>query len=625
MKRQRGIAGTGVPAFVVVAMVSFSTPALAATGVSGWVERTFRVTGTWDGDTVRAAAVQLREPYDDARRVQVTARLDEVDPKRRTFGIGPLPARWVAETKFERLRESDLHDGRTVRVSGELRDGVLVARSIRAAEDAGAAAVQVTAMATSVEQQDDGALELIVGGVPVRTQRAGYNAVDSLARRQDSRRPATLGATALLGRPLTVGGEVGLSTRDRRNYELTASGGDEIDMEAEFQLEALYELGDRTFAFAGAKVLYEADLVREGGRRPPTFGLERDQTWVFFDRLFGTGFGLQVGRQNFKEAREWWWDDDLDAARVYYDRNGFHAEVGFAREIAPVRRGESIDPDQEGVKRVIAQTGWLWAPRQKLEAYFLHADDRSARGAIGSTRPEAREDDSDATLTWTGVRAIGSRSLESLGTFAYWADVARVSGKEDRISYTTVDGVSTVTRVRSGRVSGSALDAGLSWETRLPLSPTLTLGYARGSGDAQPGDGVDTAFRQTGLQNNKWRYGGVNRFRFYGEVLRPELSNLQITTVSAGMPLLRNSSVELAWHQYRQSVAADSMRDVRLDIDPTGRSRDLGQGLDLVIGFRDSRTVDVEMTVGLFDAGGAYGMAKGRRAWIYLLESTWNF
>lgn len=600
-----------------------ASSAHAASGVDGWVERTFRVTGSWDGDTVRASALQLREPYDDARRVQVTARAGEVDERRQTFAVGPLPARWSSATKFERVSVAALRDGRTVRVAGELREGVLEARSIRAAEEGSADAVQVTAMATSVALQDDGAIELIIGGVPVRTQRAGYNAVDSLTRRQDSRRPASLGTSTLFERPITVGGEVQLATRDRRNFALDPTGDDVIDLEAEFQVEALYEFSDTTFAFASGKALYEADIVRAGGRRAPEFGLERDQTWVFFDRLFGSGFGLQVGRQNFKEAREWWWDDDLDAARLYYDRSGFHAELAIAKELAPVRRGEGIDPEQEGVKRVLAHAGWLWAPRQKLEAYFLHADDGSRRGGVGSTVARSRRDSSDATLTWAGVRAIGSRNFDSVGTIAYWADAARVSGREDRISYSSVDEVSTVTGVRAVQVRGSAFDVGVTWESRLPASPSVTIGLARGSGGER--DGVDRSFRQTGLQNNKWRYGGVNRFRYYGEVLRPELSNLQVTTVSAGVPLLRNSSIEVGWHRYRQSVAADSMRDLRIDLAPTGQSRDLGRAIDVVLGFRDSRTVDVEMTVGLFEAGGAYGPAQGRRAWLYLLESTWNF
>lgn len=53
--------------------------------------------------------------------------------------------------------------------------------------------------------------------------------------------------------------------------------------------------------------------------------MERDQAWVFLDRILGSSFGLQLGRQNFKETREWWWDDDLDAVRLYFDRAGLHA------------------------------------------------------------------------------------------------------------------------------------------------------------------------------------------------------------------------------------------------------------------------------------------------------------
>ncbi len=176
---------------------------------------------------------------------------------------------------------------------------------------------------------------------------------------------------------------------------------------------------------------------------------------MFFDRILGSSFGVQVGRKNFKETREWWWDDDLDAVRLYFDRAGWHAELGRARELAWVSSlQDGIDQEQQDVVRTLGRVSWLWAPRQKLEAYFLHADDRSGSAPVGTRLDEALEDPGDARLTWYGLPAIGSRDFGRRGAVEYWADWAAMTGDETRIRYGTVGTVSTVTRIGARDVRG---------------------------------------------------------------------------------------------------------------------------------------------------------------------------
>ncbi len=588
-----------------------------------WVDRTFRVTGGWRGDVFYAESVQLRESYDDDQRGQVTGRVRRTDYRARTFKIGAVHVRWDAKTRFERMTSKQLYDDRMVRVTGEMDDDTLIAKSIRPAEDDGS--TQITAIATSAQRRKDGAIELTMLDYPVVTTRTGYNGVTSLIRRQDSRRPAPQSFGPGSGRRWFFSSELDLELRDRNNYDLDDEGDTFLDSSLSLDLEALYSPTSRLHFFASISGTAAKDLMRDGGTDAAEVALERDQMWMFADRIFGTGFGLQVGRQNFRETREWWWDDDLDAIRLYYDRGAVHAEVGVAQEVARVSSLEDqIDPEQEDVQRVLGLASWMWAPRQKVELYFLRANDQSVVGAIGDTLAEDLEDESDASLTWYGLRAIGSRRFGDWGSVSYWADWATVSGRETTLDFDTVDDLSTITDVTRRDVRGSAFDLGATWETELPLSPSLTVGYARGDGDADPDDSVDESFRQTGLHNNKWRYAGVNRFRTYGEVLRPELSNLAISTVSVGVPFLRNSSVELAWHGFKQVTAADSMRDSRLDVDPTGLNRDIGQELDLIIGVREGRSIDFALTLGVFKPGDAFPVDQRETAYIGALEFTIN-
>ena len=461
------------------------------------------------------------------------------------------------------------------------------------------------------------------------SKQAGYNTVESLTRRQDTRRPDQPFRIPVFGRPLTITGEYDGTLRERRNFKLDDADGQEkrTDLDHEFQVEFFYPFRERIYFFTEIKAKYESELRHTGSDPSADKSIERGPMWVFMDRLGGTGLGLQLGRQNLRETREWWWDADLDTARLYYDVGPFHSELAVGQELARVSSLQrNIDPEQKRVARLMAMGSWLWASKQAFEVYALRQQDRSRTETEGARLDEIDEDPSDARLTWLGLRALGDRSLGKYGELIYWADVAWVRGRESTLRFETDDnGVSTIDKRQDVKVRGTAFDLGVSWRTPLPWRPAFTLGYAQASGDDSLDDGVDSAFRQTGLHNNKWRFFGVNRFRYYGELLRPELSNLTVVTAAVGFQFLKNSSVELLYHSYRQTRAADFMRDVRIDADLTGESRAVGQEFDLVFGFREWARVDLSLALATFKAGSAYGSLAGKRANSLLFELTYNF
>jgi len=597
----------------------------AAAATDDYVERTFRVTGTWDGTHLVATRVQLRDPAENARRAQVSGTISDVSAARDSFMIGPVKVFVVKETRLERLTSPQLANATRVRVSGTMRPDGLIASSIRPQPDMDPGTVQLTGVVTGRDERDDGTRDLALGGINVRMMRPGFNGIDSLVRRQDSRRPERFSQATLFGRPLGYSAELQTDVRGRDNYELQQADR-VVDSETELSADLFYQPSDRIYVYAGAKALYQADLHRDDGEEPGQASIERDQSWIYFDRVGGTGIGLQLGRQNFKETRSWWWDDDLDAARLYFDRGPYHVEFGVARELAKVSSLErGIDPGQQGVNRFIGTASWLWAPGQTLQLFGMQASDGSARGRIGQALDPESEDESDADLTWLGLRAIGSHAFDAAGELQYWIDSASVRGDEALVSYRTVGANSVVSSVREVRVRGTAVDVGLSWQLPLAASPSITIGFAKSSGDRSRADGVDGNFRQTGLHENKWRFGGVNRFRNYGEVLRPELSNLRISTLSFGLPLLANSSLELSYHAYRQAVASTEMRDARIDGTLTGTNTDIGQELDLILGFREGQRMDLAITGGLFRAGEAYGPRRGELASILNMDLRLRF
>ncbi len=442
--------------------------------------------------------------------------------------------------------------------------------------------------------------------------------------RGDDKRPADQLTTWVFGRPLRVGGEYEVVSRNRKHFDLDDDELSRLDQEV--QLELLYTATKEIHIFLEGKLQRRDILSAESGQRASDTRLSRGETWLYVHRLFASRFDLQIGRQNFRDRREWWWDADLDAIRVHYAQPNVSLELGLGEELGFHSTAEDIDAEEKHIRRILAHATWKFTPGHRLEAFALRHTDHSTTPLEGAVLRAANEDESDADLTWFGVRGTGRWKLKP-GRFHYWFDYARVSGHDTVIDFDDAaeTGLIEVDDVDRFTVRGWALDLGVTWQARRESPWAVTLGYAWGSGDADPNDGIDRSFRQTGLQDNNGKFRGVDRFRYYGELLRPELSNLRIFTMAVGRRLFSNSSVELAYHTYRQVEPAPFLRDARIGIRPSGLSRSIGRELDLVVGLEEWTHWEFELVLAVFESGDAYGEHAGDRAYAGIVKVNYNF
>ena len=150
---------------------------------------------------------------------------------------------------------------------------------------------------------------------------------------------------------------------------------------------------------------------------------------------------------------------------------------------------------------------------------------------------------------------------------------------------------------------GWAVDLGSTWEFHEHFA--FTAGYAKGQGDDR--DSVtDHTFRQSGLNDNNGKFAGVTSFRYYGELVDPELANLEIMTAGLGWLPTRGISLDLVWHDYRQDELNTRLVDSDLDKRPNGRHKHIGSELDLVFGWRSEYNLDVEIVAAWFRPGKAF-------------------
>jgi alginate production protein len=425
--------------------------------------------------------------------------------------------------------------------------------------------------------------------------------------RPDERRAERPIAFDVLGRPVEVSLRFDPSFEQRRNFDLDSRRQrDRNIIEHELKADARWRLGNDVTAFVQGVVLAERRKSRSDGSVTRAESFERGQTWLLIDRVGGLPLSVQAGRVALIDRRAWWWDDDLDAVRLYYTPGDWRVETGLARELGRISTDARLDPEVRGVTRWFGHASRRWAPRHTLEAFWLVANDGSGPPSPGALFDDGQQDASDARLRWIGARAAGELRFESEHRLSYRADAARLSGSESLTSFTdTPDERLQAGATTTRRVGGHAWDVGGQWVLPGTLRPSINLGLANGSGGARSGS-RDRNFRQTGLQENKARVAGVKRLRYYGGLLDPQLSNLRIASAGAGFRFLNNSSAELLVHRYRQRVASTTLAGSRLSQDPTGLSRDIGRELDLYFAFREWRHVELTLLLARFRPGLAF-------------------
>ncbi len=447
---------------------------------------------------------------------------------------------------------------------------------------------------------------------PVRSQPASGLRIDEPV----VERPTTV---PMFGRPVELTGYWEYSHEERREFDLdrTRARNRRID-EHELKLNA------RTRPSAYTEVLLQLVGTQESRQTQgsPTgqhaAALKRGQAWVRFDALAGRPVSLQLGRIALVEPRAWWWDEDLDAARLRWERGAWRIETGVAKELARVSSADrGILPERDGVVRWFGHATWAWAPRHSLQGFWLLSSDRSGAPSPGTRFVDDDAiDPSDVSARWIGVRATGQSRWSDGMRLNYWVDAAMVNGRETLTDFDGSDApIAEATRER--QFGGRAFDAGVAMSFPGSLRPTFSISRAQGSG-GRGNDGPDLGFRQTGLQENKARRGGAKRLALYGELLRPELSNLAVTSLGAGVRLRERSSIEFVAHHYRQRQASPVLAGARLSTDPLGRSPDIGTEYDVRLAWREWRQFELILTWARFRPGAAF--AESRRTPATLFE-----
>ncbi len=368
---------------------------------------------------------------------------------------------------------------------------------------------------------------------------------------------------------ITFGGQIALQHERKRNFDLDRGTPDGVSLYgSEISLSFDYRPAPRFQAFLNATL---AGDVRREENAADERGVQAEIEEAFVvvkdgddGRLF-----LQAGRQPFDDDRQWLYDTNLDGVRAFYRQRLLTFELAAARA-----RGAGFDPKSaqsgNGSDHYLARGTYAPDEESEFSVYLLSRQDRPGRQAA---RP-----------IFFGLHADG----EVLSGVDSWLEIGAVGGRDGE-----------------KKIRGIGFDVGATIESEHPFSPALSLDYAFGTGDGHPTDGVDRNFRQTGLHENDGAFSGLTRFKYYGEVFDPTLSNLGIASVGVGLRPDEAWSIDWVYHLYRQHRAVPVLRDAGIEINPNGRSLNLGSEIDMIVGGETAR-IEWKWVIGYFMPGSAF-------------------
>lgn len=387
-----------------------------------------------------------------------------------------------------------------------------------------------------------------------------------------------------------------------------------LDIKPEWlwQLSPAWQANLRLQAFAATGKVDVSDEIGGNTTTDGFFALR--EAWLDYNGLSSyPGESIRFGRERLKEQTGLWWDEDITLARWIFDTSLLKSTVGVAQKFAEMRTDiNALNNDEQDIARIFGETRWQWRRDNYLgllvthaEGYGNQASDYAARGEAVAGR--------DVSLTWAAVTADRAYfDWHSHDSWQYYASVAAVVGSDSgsQPDASTASGY----RVQDRDVSGWAADLGL--RAQLIDTPRWVVGAhgAVASGGSN-GDHSD-AFRQTGLQSNRSRFTGTrSQVQRFGEAIQPQWSNLKVLTFYTALSDRDDWDANLLYHRYWLQDQGGTIRSDLIAPGYAGGSDDLGQSVDLVLGYYgdkpSNRWLPVNLTLrgGIFFPGDAYGGA----------------
>lgn len=371
-----------------------------------------------DGKLI-ASAVEFVDGDDDD--FEIEGIITKFDRPAESFSMGPLRIQIYERTEFQNQRRepttvNDFRRGMRVKVKAKrIKDGFVRARTVRAHSGSRDKDFEIEA---PIEHIHLGKSEIrVLPAVAAITSETdfegfGFATYDEYAdnskmarfiRRDDDAQhpdPVRIG-------PAYVGGRTQFGLDVSRNLDLNEDDPDSDDWyRASGQVEVAAPLGEYSEVYAKfnfAQGFYDGNNPTLSNCGDVRFR----EGFIYLGNFFHRSLGLQVGRQRFRDKREWLYDERLDAVRLHFTRRRFKAEMSVAQSIF------TESNSREDQLYLIGHSQYRFPGRRYLSAYLIKRNDTSQR---------------DEDPIWFGLSSRGriTRKLD------YWGEFSQMRGRRGR-------------------------------------------------------------------------------------------------------------------------------------------------------------------------------------------------
>ena len=282
--------------------------------------------------------------------------------------------------------------------------------------------------------------------------------------------------------------------------------------------------------------------------------------------ILDTSISAKIGRMTFKDKRTWWYDNELDVLKLFHNETILSWDFSAGGRISDERATAS--ENRVGLKDyiyVIAHLDYQYYYKHHFETFSMYENNNK-----------------QTKLAWLGFSLNGDLSNE----VRYWSNLAYVKGK---------------IQISNDSIQGLGLDLGSIYKTN-----NYGFGFSYAYGQGSNANGSKKLFLQPAISNYKDYMIGNTRYRYYGELLDPQLSNMQIISLYGGFKIYTKTWLEVNLHKYMQNKASQEFRSSSLITKTNAVSKDIGQEIDFILGRNVHKKNKLQFIISKFFAGNAF-------------------
>ncbi len=311
------------------------------------------------------------------------------------------------------------------------------------------------------------------------------------------------------------------------------------------------------------------------------FNLDLREFYVMSHDLNDNYLNFLIGRKILNDGRAWYYNSSVDTIGFFNSDDLLLYDIYFGGRFNNEKTFTENDNSYglKDTKFLIAHLKYEYFIRHFIEGFFLLEHTKDLR-----------------TLRWYGIRADGNKKFSN-SSLKYWADFALLRGNFNQ------------------KITANGLDLGAMYNK--DTSPYIFgASFARGSGSK---DGRHN-FYMPYLTNAKHKLNKIPSFRYYGEFLNPDLSNLQIISLYGNYDFKNGNTLSLAIHNYNQIKASKVLRATDMVLTPNGKSKDIGNEFDLIWYFNRPNLKHYKVVFSYFRGGSAFDDADIKEAfYVYFI------